>query len=60
MSINVTNPKTLLEKADAAANLIEQMFLAHMVKDEKQFREAHTKAGKLMFEVVREIEKAYK
>ena len=32
------NPKTLLEKVDAASNLVEQMQIAHAVKDEKTFQ----------------------
>lgn len=30
----MNNPKTVAEKIDAAANLVEQMYLAHMIKDE--------------------------
>jgi hypothetical protein len=56
MSIEMENPKTTLEKADAAANLVEQMWLAHQVKDEKKFIESHHKASKLLFEVTRELE----
>jgi hypothetical protein len=60
MSIEINNPKTLLEKVDAAANLVEQMFLAHMVKDEKMFSEAHNKASKLLFDACRMAEKLEK
>jgi len=50
MSIELDNPQTTLEYVDAAANLIEQMFLAHMMKDEKTFNEAHEKAAKFLAE----------
>ena len=50
------NPKTLLEKVDAAANLVEQMYLAHQMKDEKRFNEAHGKAGNLLFEATQMID----
>ncbi len=56
MSIEMNNPKTFLEKVDAAANLVEQMYLAHMVKDEQKFKEAHEKASALLFEAIQEIE----
>lgn len=42
------NPKTLLEKVDAASNLVEQMYIAYKMKDEKTFEEAHQKAGELL------------
>lgn len=50
MSIEINNPKTLLEKVDAAANLVQQMYLAHMIKDESKFKEAHSKATELLFD----------
>jgi hypothetical protein len=56
MSIEIDNPKTTLEKADAAANLVEQMMLAHMIKDEAKFKEAHRKASSLLFDVVRDLD----
>lgn len=52
MSIEMDNPTTALEKADAAWNLVEQMHLAHTVRDEARFKEAHEKAGKLLSELV--------
>lgn len=52
MSIEMENPKTLLEKVDAAANLVEQMYLAHMMKDEPRFLEFKEKASQLLFESV--------
>ena len=51
MSINLTNPKTPLELADAIGNLIEQMALAHTVKDEYRFTKARKKAAELCFEL---------
>lgn len=56
MSIEMNNPKTPLEKIDAAANLVEQMFLAHSIRDEKKFKEAHFKAGDLLFKAMRQLE----
>lgn len=52
MLINMDNPTTALEKVDAAANLVEQMHLAHMMKDEKKFKEAHQRAGALLRDAV--------
>lgn len=57
MSIEMNNPKTLLEKVDAAANLVEQMQLAHMMKDERKFTEAKQKASSLLFDAVQMINK---
>lgn len=56
MSIEMKNPKTAEEKIDAAANLVEQMYLAHMIKDEAKFQEAHKRAGGLLFDALRELE----
>lgn len=56
MSIEMNNPKTILEKVDAAANLVEQMNMAHMIKDEETFRKAHQKAGKFLFDAMRLME----
>jgi len=53
----MNNPKTLLEKVDAAANLVEQMQLAHMMKDERKFTEAKQKASSLLFDAVQMINK---
>lgn len=50
------NPVTILEKVDAAANLVEQMNLAHMIKDEAQFKKAHARASHLLFEVINMID----
>lgn len=53
MSINLENPKTLIEKIDAARNFIEQMGLAHAI-DERGT--AHKRAGDLLFEAQLEAE----
>jgi len=58
MSIEMDNPKTLLEKVDAAANLVQQMYLAHMIKDEKKFKEAHQQATTLLSDAVEMIDEA--
>lgn len=52
MSIEMDNPKTLLEKIDAAANLVEQMHLSHMTRDEKHFQECHTRAASLLADAI--------
>lgn len=50
------NPKTLLEKVDAAANLVQQMYLAHVVRDEAKFKAAHQKATALLFDATQMID----
>lgn len=50
MSIEMENPKTLLEKIDASANLVAQMMLAHKMRDEKHFMEVYNKASILLNE----------
>lgn len=60
MSIEMNNPKTVYEKIDAAANLVEQMMLAHSIKDEAHFKVAHEKAGDLLFKAMRQIENEFK
>ncbi|HYF69107.1 MAG TPA: hypothetical protein VD884_13280 [Ohtaekwangia sp.] len=56
MSIEMENPQTIAEKIDAAANLVEQMYLSHMIRDEKKFRESHKQAGDLLFAAMRQLE----
>jgi hypothetical protein len=56
MSIEMKNPKTVEEKIDAAANLVEQMYLAHMIHDEVKFKEAHSQAGSFLFDALRQLE----
>lgn len=56
MSIEMNNPKTVYEKIDAAANLVEQMMLAHTIHDQERFKYAHKKAGDLLFDAMRQIE----
>ncbi len=56
MSIEMRNPKTAEEKIDAASNLVEQMYLAHMIHDEVKFKEAYQRAGQLLFDALRELE----
>jgi hypothetical protein len=55
MSIEIENPTTLLEKADALTNLIEQMYLAHRTHNEPMFEKAHKKAGEIGFDLVVEL-----
>ncbi len=56
MSIEMENPKTLTELVDAAANLVEQMNLAYMIKDEDHFKKVHKQAGDFLFKALRKIE----
>jgi len=56
MSIEMENPKTLLEKVDAAANLVEQMYLSKMIHDDETFKSAHAKASTLLHEALIMIE----
>jgi len=56
MSIEMENPQTLLEKVDAAANLVQQMYLAHMIKDEAKFKDAHQQATKLLGDAIEMID----
>jgi len=56
MSIEMENPETVYEKIDAAANLLEQMFMAHRIKDEAHFTKVHKKAGDLLFKAMRQLE----
>lgn len=44
MSIEMENPKTLMELADALANLTEQLAIAHSIKDEAHFIKTMVKA----------------
>jgi len=56
MSINLENPKTTLEKADAAANFVAQMYLAHGMKDEATFKKAYDRASTLLSDVIDELD----
>lgn len=56
MSIEMENPQTLIEKADALSNFVEQMFLAHQVRDDAQFKRAHTQASRLGFQLVQALQ----
>lgn len=58
MSIEMDNPETLLEKVDALTNLVEQMLLAHRMRDEQRFNEAHDKAAQIGFEVIEALQKS--
>lgn len=56
MSIEMENPQTIKEKVDAAANLVEQMQLAHMIHDEAHFQDCHRKVGPLLVDALRMLE----
>jgi len=58
MSIEMENPETLLEKVDALTNLVEQMLLAHRMRDEQKFNEAHDKAAQIGFEVLEALQES--
>ena len=57
MSIEMDNPKTTIEKVDAAANLVQQMFMSHRIHDESIFNNAHKKATTLLSEAVEELDR---
>lgn len=57
MSIEMDNPQTPLEKVDAAANYVEQMYLSSKIGDIKTFEVAHTKAASLLADVTDELDK---
>lgn len=57
MSIEMTNPQTAIGKIDAAANYLEQMFLAKSINDNTRFAFAHKEAGRLLFEAMQQLEK---
>ena len=50
------NPESVYEKVDAAANLVEQMFMAYQINDKKHFEKVHKKAGDLLFKAMRQLE----
>jgi hypothetical protein len=56
MSIEMDNPKTPIEKIDAAANLVSQMLLANTLRDAKHFKGCHDKAAKLLYDAMRQLE----
>ena len=56
MSIEIDNPQTTLGKVDAAANLLEQMQLAHAMSDEQHFMNTKRKASILLHEATVLIE----
>ncbi len=58
MSIEMGNPKTVMEKVDAASNHVSGMMLAHMTKNEEMFTEKHEKVSKLLFDVMQMLEEA--
>jgi hypothetical protein len=55
MSIEMDNPETPLEMADALTNLVEQMYMAHKVGDERRFESAHKRAGEIGFDLVNKL-----
>ena len=56
MSIELENPKTIVELVDAAHNLVHQMHIAQAMKDVKLFEQAFTKADKFLFEALQKLE----
>ena len=56
MSIEMENPQTPLEKADAIGNLIEQMSLAILTGDTNHFNKTKEKASQLNFELVQQLQ----
>lgn len=56
MSFEIENQKTVVEMVDAASNVVEQMYMAHMIKDEDHFKRCHQKAGSLLFEALQKLQ----
>jgi hypothetical protein len=56
MSIEIDNPKTVVEKIDATANLVEQMMLSHTIGDNEHFKKVHKKAGDFLFNAMRQLQ----
>jgi hypothetical protein len=52
MSIEMQNPKTLVEKIDAAANYVAQMLLAHKTGNEQRLLDGHNKAQELLGDAI--------
>lgn len=52
--------RTLLEKADDLTNQVEQMHLAHRIRDEARFEVAHGRASRLGFELVNALQETCK
>lgn len=47
----IKDDNELLEKVDLLTNLIEQMFLAHQIGDDKKMWTSHEEASKLGFDI---------
>lgn len=58
MSIEMENPQTTLEKADAAANYVAQIRLAFMIGDRAKVEEGIENAQRLLCMVVEELDEA--
>jgi hypothetical protein len=56
MSIEMENPQSLIEMADALTNLVQQMHLAHNIGDEQTFMQAHSRASELGFRLVQGLQ----
>ena len=52
MSIEMKNPQTLVEKLDAASNLVAQLKLSHDVGDKPHFARTYEKAIKLVMDAL--------
>lgn len=52
MSIEMENPKTIVELIDAAANLVEQMNMAKTIGDDKHFAKCHQKTGEFLHQAL--------
>lgn len=58
MSIEMENPKTIIELVDAAHNLVHQMHIAQAIRDVKSFEKAFEKADKFLFEALQKLEES--
>jgi hypothetical protein len=58
MSIEMENPVTILEKVDTLTNLVEQMLMAHRMRDEQRFNDLHERASKIGYELLTAMNEA--
>jgi hypothetical protein len=50
--------QTLLEKVEKLTSLVEKMYIAQQMGDDKRFKAAHKEASKIGFEVVHELQES--
>ena len=55
-SVEMENPKTVMEKIDAAHNLVEQIRIANIIRDFSHVEECVERASNLLFEATQMLE----